>query len=379
MRRTSGHVMCHNGCEKVRIESVNCTYTKIPMDTGIKTATADMSNASCLFVKVASDDGTIGYGCGYPTSLTGESKNSAMALIDELRPLLVGKDPVLIHDIYRTLAPYVSANPCVSSAISTACEDLFGKYFDQPLYRLWGQDKECIMTSITLGIADEDRLAADVGYWMDRGARCFKIKLGSDPEKNLCAVAAVREACGRDVFLRCDANGAMDVSGAARFMSEAERFGIDFLEQPVSSQKDLGKLVQTAPLRIGADETIGSHSSFPSLLNSDLFHVAVLKLNKVGGPRYLRDMATIATPYGVTCMAGCMSENALSIAASLHVALSHPNISYADLDTFMFLQYQPAKGLRFDEGMLYPSDKPGLGISVDKRVFKKRKERRKGR
>ncbi|MHC1604894.1 MAG: mandelate racemase/muconate lactonizing enzyme family protein [Candidatus Methanofastidiosia archaeon] len=355
----------------MKIENITHLCKKIPLETAFRTSTGDVSNSTCLFVRIETDEGMKGYGCGYPTSLTGESFKTASYFSELFTKEIKGENPLRFEHIDNLFDRITYANPSVKSAFNTALWDIVGKYYDAPLYKLLGYDKSKILTSITIGLDETEKMTKEAIYWVRKGFGILKIKLGQDPKKNIEIVEKIREGTSSETTIRCDANGAMSIMDAIRFAKDTQRFNIEFIEQPVSTVEDMIEITKASPTRIAGDETIMGFNHLASLLGKEAFHIANIKMNRFGGVSKAMKMSSLAQGFDVPCMIGCMSETQISIAASLHLALSHSNIKYADLDTYLFLKYQPAEGLKLKNGMLLPSSKPGLGIEVDKRIFKK--------
>jgi len=353
----------------VKIQTIEYVYRKLPLEHAFATAVGGVSNATCLFVRLTTECGLVGYGCGCPTSLTGESAETAAFFSERFAREIAGKSPLRTEMLTSLYGGITYGNPAVKAAFDCACWDIVGKHAGLPLYELMGFDKPKITTSITVGLGPEERMVGEAAFWVKKKFQSLKIKLGADPAANASVVSAIRDKVGKDVTLRVDANGAMTVSDALAFAHEVANLDLEFIEQPVTGAAEMAAVAKESPVRIAADETITDLSSFAPVLAAGAMHVATLKLTKVGGITTGRKMADVAQAYAVPCMVGCMSETQVSIAASVHLALAHANIVYADLDTFMFLHSDPSSGLKMKKGTLQPSGEPGLGISVSDTVF----------
>ena len=66
---------------------------------------------------------------------------------------------------------------------------------------------------------------------------------------------------------------------------------------------------------------------------------------------------------GIDLFWGCNDESIVSITAALHLAFSCANTKYIDLDGSLDLARDVVKGgFILEDGIMYCSDKPGLGV-----------------
>jgi len=322
--------------------------------------------AANIFIRVETDTGINGYGCAAPSErVTGETVADLLQASNAVAPAIRGADPLRSAMLMERLKPHLRRQPSLLAAVDMALFDILGKAASLPIWKLLGGFRDRMKTSITIGILPEEETVERAVHWKGEGFKSLKMKGGIDVESDISRVIQVREAVGKEMELRFDANQGFTVDESLRFVKETRTARLELVEQPTpKGQPDLlGRVTEGVAIPVMADESLMTLRDAFRIARGGLADMVNVKLMKVGGISEALQINAVARSAGLEVMVGCMDEAALSIAAGLHFALSRPNVVYADLDGHLGLLNDPSDGaVILRNGILFPNNRPGLGL-----------------
>lgn len=320
-----------------------------------------------VFVRIETRQGQSAWGCTvvHP-ALTGEKPEDVIRVCRECASLGPDLHPTNIEYSMAEISRQVKGSGAALCAFDLAFHDLLGIVAGLPLYRILGGFRNRIQTSITISLAPVQESVEMAKEQARRGFRMLKIKGGIDPEEDVRRVQAIHKALPNHV-LRLDADGGYSVPQALD-VARALKDELEMLEQPTPAN-DLASLRQVtklSPVPILADQSVTSPASALDLAAQRAANGVSIKLATCGGLRCARQVDAIVRAAGIDSMVSCFIEPSLLIAAGLSLALSSPNVRYADLDGHLGLLKDPSRpGFRLEDGWLIAADVPGLGYSVE--------------
>jgi len=346
----------------------NIEYFRLDMPLAIPYTIAyeTVSKTSNIILKLNTDKGITGWGCAAPDmEVTGETPEDVISNIETIIvDLLKDQSPFQIarftHQL-KQLCPHASSTRAM---VDIALYDLLARKAKLPLYQLLGGFRKEIPTSITIGILPLQETIEQTKYYLNKGFTIIKVKGGLNLDEDIEKIMKMREKHGDEFLLRFDANQGYSPEESIAFIDKTKSAKIEILEQPTKQKKEdqLGEVTQSVDVPVMADESIKTLKDAFRLASNDLIDMVNIKIMKVGGILESQHINSVAKAAGMEVMVGCIDECALGISAGLHFALSRPNIEYADLDGHLDLLEDPFTNLfALKNGILYPSDEPGLG------------------
>ena len=326
-----------------------------------------INHITAIFVRIETRQGQNAWGCTIANpDLTGEKPEDVIRACRECAILAPDLHPTNIEFSLDELASRAKATPSAMCAFDLAFHDLLSLAAGMPLYRILGGYRNRIQTSVTIPIAPVHENVKTACERANQGFRMLKIKGGLDPAEDVLRVRAIHRALPNHI-LRLDADGGYSVQQALD-VARALEYALEMLEQPTPADDFTGlrRVKENSPIPILADQSLKGPASALKLVANRMVDGLSIKLVTSGGLRNARQIDAIARAAKMTTMISCFIEPALLISAGLSLALSSPNVVYADLDGYLDLIHDPSKaGFKLEDGWLVATDVPGLGYTVE--------------
>lgn len=349
--------------KNIKVWSADLGNTK-PYTIAFKTVD-EVRNA---FVEITLDNGMTGLGSGNPSEyVVGENLTQTLEALQEKNlEFLIGRDIREMNQLTHEAWQKFPKNPAARAAIDIALYDAFTKFLGVPLVKYLGQKIQSMPTSNTIGIKNVTETLKESGEYLKQGFKAIKVKLGKDLAEDIERMVKMREQFGYDYAIRIDANQGYDSQQTIEFYQKTKHLKIELIEQPLPAKsiQEMKALPDEVREVIAADESLISPKDALNLVKPPracgIFNI---KLMKCGGITQGLKIADIALQEGIDLFWGCNDESIISITAALHAAFACSNTKYIDLDGSLDLaQDVVLGGFILKEGIMYCSDKPGLGV-----------------
>jgi L-alanine-DL-glutamate epimerase-like enolase superfamily enzyme len=330
-----------------------------------------------VLVHIETDEGIVGIGeAQADIGFFGETVEGIRAAVDDyLGPQLIGRDPFDREHLMHLIA--FRGNTCARSAIDLALHDIVGKALGaSAAVLLGGHRRERVPCSVEIAGGPPDEMAAECVSLMGQGVRAFKLKIGGYPDADANRMQAVREAVGKDVSLRADANQGYSPKEAIAFcrLCETRGLGLELLEQPVAvwDLHGMAQVRRSVDTLIEADEACYSVHDAMQIVRHEAADVLNVKLGKAGGFLEAKKIAALAESAGLRCVLGTAFGLGVEIAAKCHLFASTESVAdaveFTEVKLHANLLQRPHDrllSLPLDDGCMQLPTGPGLGVELD--------------
>jgi L-alanine-DL-glutamate epimerase-like enolase superfamily enzyme len=315
-----------------------------------------IDHRQALLVEVETDEGVVGLG---ESAVWGGPHISTMTVIEqELRPLVVGEDPLYIEGIWTKMYEQSMMHGrrglviAAMSGIDIALWDILGKVAGLPLFKLLGACRDSVRPYASHGFYKPSRtldvLREEMEQLRKAGFTGFKMKVGRQRpirhlrgadlcltsfEEDCERIRTVRDAIGPDAVLIIDANNAWTEKTALRLLDEIDECEIFFLEEPVPTDDLQGsiRLTARAKTQIGGYESETSRYGFRELIDRRAVDIVQPDSCWTGGLSEARKIAAHASIHNMLCVPHSFST-AVAMVVNMHLVGSIQNGEFVEWD-----------------------------------------------
>jgi L-alanine-DL-glutamate epimerase-like enolase superfamily enzyme len=336
---------------------------------------------SFCFVRVETEDGTIGYGeacdsfgCSYASVL-------ATIVSDVYAPLLIGAPADSASAIAERLTLATRrrlgtgwAASQARAAIELAVWDVVGKRAGLPVSHLIGSHRDRVEVYASIGFLEEgpaQQHLDGIAALLDRGVTKVKTRIGPDWRRDLVTLGEMRGLLGDNVGLMIDGSETFTVATAALVADALADLDVMWFEEPIPqpSHAGIATLAGRSPVPLAYGEHMyGLAEAVDAMRGGELL---VLQPDaSTCGLSEARAMAAAAAGFGVRVVPH-VCAGPISLAANLHLAATVPAIhlvEYPPILAGVWERFGRGAALGIDavvDGHLPVPTGPGLGVDLD--------------
>ncbi|MBL8702150.1 MAG: mandelate racemase/muconate lactonizing enzyme family protein [Alphaproteobacteria bacterium] len=361
----------------------------MPFERVVWTAHEPFRRAELILVEIRTDAGIVGVG-----EISTGPQPVVCKLLEELRPLLLGRDPAAIDESWRMLFSVTVPRPgglggwdglppplprnqrpqfmAALAGIDIALWDIAGKAAAQPVFRLLGSTRTDVFTYAVGGFyvegGDKFACAGELAGYVARGFKAVKLKCGAlSIEDELARIAAVRKAIGPDIDLMLDMNAPHDVETSIRFAREAARFDIVWLEEPLHwhlQPADFARLAAAIDIPLAHGEREWHGQTVGAFIDSGAIRYVQFDCTRYAGFSEAMRIGRHATAKGVLVAPHSAAHIQAHIASAFGDG-AHSAESVGDPRLHPIHHRIYSGGAAYRAGRVHLTEAPGFGLEVD--------------
>ncbi len=338
--------------------------------------------------------------------------------LEEARNIIIGQDPFQLNQIKQQLESHFGKESAdergeapwdqrklvhIFSAVEVACLDIQGKICDRPIVDLLGGKMRDSVPFAAYLFYKYEGAGGELGFGTDPdatgwakarqasalnaeeivaqaqamckefGFKSIKLKGGAlEPQHEVEAMLALREAFGSDVPLRLDPNAIWKKETAIHCGRQLEGV-LEYLEDPVRGQAAMAEVCKTLNIPLATNMCTTSFEDIPSSIALGSEDIILSDHHFWGGLRSSVELARICDTFGRRLSMHSNSHLGISLAAMVHLGAALPTPPYP-LDTHYPWQSDEVivgGRIKFEEGSVKVPEGPGLGVELDRDALEK--------
>ena len=350
-----------------------------------------------IFVKLTTDNGIVGWGECYASSIGPEAME--VVIKDIFERYFLNESPSDFEKMFRrTYSSGFTQRPDLTvmgafSGLEIACWDILGKHFDCPTWQLLGGkiNERVRAYSYLYPLEHHDlndfwispAMAAESAIdLVNRGFTAVKFDPAgpytmrgghmpamSDIKLSINFCRAIREAVGDNADILFGTHGQFTTAGAIRLGKAIEPYSPMWFEEPIppDNLSEFSKVQSAVGIPIATGERFTTKMEFAEVLKSGGVSIIQPALGRAGGIWEMKKAAAIAEVFNAQ-VAPHLYAGPIEWAANIQLAASIPNLLIAETIETPFHKSLVNEKIKVEDGYIQVSDEAGLGIEVNEKL-----------